>query len=144
MQAEAVAVWDYCTAHRVVAEGASTEAETEAESAAVVAATAAMAAGCTPFVTNERLVMNGCPDGEGFERGAAGSSAREAVRYAGASRIEASFRRLSSHRRPDSGAARRLCAGATSRLEAAVSCLLSPSPPVQRRGGQLRAGQRRG
>ena len=57
-----------CTSRR------ATEAETEAESAAVVAATAAMAAGCTPFVTNERLVMNGCPDGEGFERGAAGSS----------------------------------------------------------------------
>ena len=56
------------------------------------------------------------------------------MRYAGASRIEASFRRLSSHRRLGSGAARRLCAGAASRLQASVCRLSSPSRPVQRRG----------
>ena len=64
------------------------------------------------------------------------------MRYAGASRIEASFRRLSSHRRLDSGAARRLCAGAASQLEAAVSCLSSPSLPVQRQGEALEASVR--
>ena len=64
------------------------------------------------------------------------------MRYAGASRIEASFRRLSSHRRLDSDAARRLCAGAASQLEAAVSCLSSPSLPVQRQGEALEASVR--
>ena len=44
----------------------------------------------------------------------------------------------------DSGAARRLCAGAASRLETPVRRLSSPSPPVQQRGEQPCAGQRRG
>ena len=82
-------------------------------------------------------------------------------------RLEASVRRLSSHRRLDTsmmgrlcagqrrgwqlraGQQRargggRLCAGTTSRLEAAACRLSSPSPPVQRRGERLCAGQRRG
>jgi len=49
-----------------------------------------------------------------------------------------------SHRRLDSGAARRLCAGAASRLETPVHRRSSPPPPVQQRGEQPCAGQRRG
>jgi len=44
----------------------------------------------------------------------------------------------------DGRAARQLCAGAASRLEAPVRRLSSLSPPVQRRGEQLYAGRRRG
>ena len=44
----------------------------------------------------------------------------------------------------DSDAARRLCASAAPRLETPVRRLLSLLPPVQQRGEQLCAGQRRG